>query len=190
MELVYNTTQQFVVSILTRLFMNNCLNCKKETKNPKYCSRKCSVSNNNKIQPKRLKVTKPCKICQGPTNRRKLLCSNCKSNENNLTLDELTYKKSLPQQALNYIRYLSRQKGKKLFSQCFNCDYSKHIEIAHIKPITDFDKTTKILEINHESNLLGLCPNCHWEFDHDAQFKQQILIKYGTRESNPAMNTL
>jgi hypothetical protein len=33
--------------------MNKCLNCKKETINPKFCSRSCSVSFNNTLHPKR-----------------------------------------------------------------------------------------------------------------------------------------
>lgn len=164
--------------------MNNCLNCNKETKNAKYCSRTCSVSKNNKLQPKRQKKIKPCKLCKSPTKGRKVFCENCKGMEDIMTLAELKYKKSLPQQTLNYIRYLSRQRGKKLFSQCVNCGYNKHIEIAHIKSITSFPDSAKLGEVNHPSNLLGLCPNCHWEFDHDEQFKTQVLAKFPRGESN------
>lgn len=155
--------------------MHNCINCNKETKNPKFCSRSCSVSKNNRVQPKRVGKVRSCKHCQKPGIGRRVFCDDCKGKENSYTIEQLSYEKCLPQQALNYIRYLSRQKGMKLFSSCINCDYSKHIEIAHIKAITSFPKTTLISEVNHESNLLPLCTNCHWEFDHDEQFKTQLL---------------
>ena len=45
------------------------------------------------------------------------------------------------------------------------CGYYKHIEICHIKPIRDFPLDTPILEVNDLSNLIGLCPTHHWEFD-------------------------
>jgi hypothetical protein len=39
----------------------NCLNCNKNTKNPKFCCRSCSASFTNKTHPKRIKQTKYCK---------------------------------------------------------------------------------------------------------------------------------
>lgn len=49
--------------------------------------------------------------------------------------------------------------------QCEICGYNKHIEIAHIKAVADFDDNTLISEINDISNLIALCPNHHWEYD-------------------------
>lgn len=49
--------------------------------------------------------------------------------------------------------------------KCSICGYDKHIEIAHIKAVSDFDDETTIGEINAISNLIGLCPNHHWEYD-------------------------
>ena len=51
--------------------------------------------------------------------------------------------------------------------QCELCCYDKHVEVCHIKPIGSFDGNTKISKINSYNNLILLCPNCHWEFDHD-----------------------
>ena len=48
---------------------------------------------------------------------------------------------------------------------CEVCKYDKHVEICHIKAVKDFDKNAKIKEINAIENLVGLCPNHHWEFD-------------------------
>ena len=49
--------------------------------------------------------------------------------------------------------------------KCAICGYDKHIEIAHIKAVSDFPDETKIREINSITNLIGLCPNHHWEYD-------------------------
>lgn len=43
--------------------------------------------------------------------------------------------------------------------------YDKHIEIAHIKAVADFDDGTLVSEINDINNLIALCPNHHWEYD-------------------------
>lgn len=49
---------------------------------------------------------------------------------------------------------------------CEKCGYDKHIEVCHKRPIKEFDDTHTIKEINDINNLIGLCPNCHWEMDH------------------------
>lgn len=49
--------------------------------------------------------------------------------------------------------------------KCAICGYDKHVEVAHIKPVSDFNDDTKISEINSLDNLIGLCPNHHWEYD-------------------------
>ena len=49
---------------------------------------------------------------------------------------------------------------------CLFCGYQNHIEVAHIKAVSEFDDDVLISEINSSDNLIGLCPNHHWEFDH------------------------
>jgi len=49
---------------------------------------------------------------------------------------------------------------------CSNCGYDKHVEICHIRALNSFPDDTPIATINDLSNLVALCPNCHWEFDH------------------------
>lgn len=41
-----------------------CTNCGTKTNNPKFCSRSCGVSYNNKIKPKRTKKMKTCTFCK------------------------------------------------------------------------------------------------------------------------------
>ena len=45
--------------------------------------------------------------------------------------------------------------------KCFVCGYNNHVEIAHIKAVSDFDKEAELSEINNINNLVALCPNHH-----------------------------
>ena len=49
--------------------------------------------------------------------------------------------------------------------KCVICGYNKHVEVAHKKPVSEFDDNTLVKDINSINNLVGLCPNHHWEFD-------------------------
>lgn len=50
---------------------------------------------------------------------------------------------------------------------CAVCGYDKHYEICHIKAVSEFDGHAYLNEINDPNNLIALCPNCHWEYDHN-----------------------
>ncbi len=64
---------------------------------------------------------------------------------------------------------------------CINCGYSKHIEICHIKAVSEFEDSTLVTQINDVNNLIGLCPNCHWELDNNIitieEIKQNFLVR-------------
>lgn len=65
-----------------------------------------------------------------------------------------------------HIRLFARSWNKDLAnSSCEHCGYSKHVELAHIKAVSDFDDSSLLSEVNSPDNLKALCPNCHWEFD-------------------------
>lgn len=49
--------------------------------------------------------------------------------------------------------------------KCIICGYSNHVDIAHIKPVSEFNDNDLISDINNINNLVALCPNHHWEFD-------------------------
>lgn len=49
--------------------------------------------------------------------------------------------------------------------ECKICGYDIHVEVCHIKSVSSFGDDTMISEINSIDNLVGLCPNHHWEFD-------------------------
>lgn len=96
--------------------------------------------------------------------------SSCAASFNNkipkrprLKTDSEWYKK---QARRNFIRDNARRLSKKLgWTCCKICGYTKHFETAHIRPVSDFPVDTHVSIINDPSNLMPLCPNCHWEHD-------------------------
>ena len=84
-----------------------------------------------------------------------------------ITYDELSSRYKY--QKHSRIRGLSRLTAIKHFTdlKCKNCGYDKHVEVCHIKAINNFSGNTPITVINDISNLIILCPNCHWELDNN-----------------------
>lgn len=58
--------------------------------------------------------------------------------------------------------------------ECLLCNYNKHVEIAHVKAVSDFDDNALISDINNIHNLIALCPNHHWEFDNNCLSKENL----------------
>lgn len=106
-------------------------------------------------------------------NYRSGYCPECKNNFvscKNRTLGEykqkLSVKNKHPSWMFSHIRIFNRNWNKHLTKlPCQKCGYTLHIELAHIRPISDFPDSATLAEINQESNILALCPNHHWEFD-------------------------
>lgn len=161
-----------------------CFVCGNNTRNPKYCSRSCSAQETNKT-PKR-KRTKPCVVCNTPILSKHKFCQQCrdkgfvviKEKEYNQkqkpsiriakddTIGDLIYDQFHRSATHNKIRLRAKYIIKKLgIKKCENCGYDKHIESAHINALSNFPLDTKVSVANSPSNLIGLCPNCHWEFD-------------------------
>lgn len=158
----------------------NCLNCNKDligSFQKKFCSRSCSASFNGKKYPRRSKEKlkwPKCRCCSNKVAYQKgKYCRACINSKKHLhgkpieqqTLNEIVKRKGSNRYDVirNHAAYLYRKNKENL--KCANCTYDKHVEICHIKPIKDFSLTTTIKEINDSSNIVLLCPNCHWEFD-------------------------
>jgi predicted HNH restriction endonuclease len=164
----------------------NCKNCGKKFEkkhseikktNNNFCSRSCSATYNNKKYPREKLKPWPetvqkysaCKKCGKQLNykKRRMLCSLCKNTSNdNKTLAEVAYDKHHKSSCWALVRSRARAVMKHKPQICSKCGYDKHVEVAHIKSIKNFDLNTLISEVNDESNLILLCPNCHWEYDH------------------------
>ena len=151
----------------------NCISCGNQTTNPKFCGRSCAAKFNNKIKPKRISSNK-CKSCSLSISHNKTYCMVCDSKRIRYPIETKTLEESIDSigKTANRYRSIRDSARNKLIASgiptcCNNCNYNKHVEVCHIKSISSFPLDTKIAEINNISNLIYLCPNCHWEFDND-----------------------
>ena len=144
--------------------MVSCFNCDEPTTNPKFCSRSCAAKTNNTLIPKRIAKSNNCIRCGCQLKSGRTICDDCTAPD--MTLEEALYKKHHPSSAAALVRSRARAATKHLDKVCSHCGYSKHVEVCHIKAVSTFTLDTKLSVINDLSNLILLCPNCHWEFDH------------------------
>jgi hypothetical protein len=153
-----------------------CEVCKKECKRSQlhfnkfkhiFCSNSCSAKFTNKTRPKR--TTLPdCIICKKRlTSHKYEVCMLCRREEaNKQSLASVIH--SYGKDKYNNIRARARElyKQERTNGTCAKCNYKGSLDVCHIKPISSFHLETKVSEINHKDNILILCKNCHWEFDH------------------------
>lgn len=165
--------------------MNACLNCGETTTNPKYCSRSCSTTKANTAAPKRSR-TKRCAGCDDPivSRGRRKFCIACSPVRVPKDWGAITKGEAATNDTQRYrrirehARRVARLAG--LLDECAVCGYSLHVECAHQKDISRFDDGALLSEINAVENLVGLCPNHHWEFDnHGAHSLRLGLARVG-----------
>jgi len=154
---------------LLRIAITACPVCGRETSNPTFCSRSCAAKRNNVLAPKRRPAGR-CSTCGVPIPRRNKYCPK--------HLLDTRLDRSQPISAVadgsdhpacRHARL--RQDARHVYRsarpyRCVRCGYDKHIEVCHKRAITSFPLDTPISVVNSLENLVGLCPNCHWEFDH------------------------
>jgi hypothetical protein len=149
--------------------MTVCPTCGKGTKNPKFCSRSCAVTQNNRLAPKR-RPAGLCSVCSCPVPARNRYCEEHRPNRQ---LDRSqpirTVADNSDHSACRSARL--RQDARRHYLaafpyRCSRCGYDKHIEVCHRLALTSFSLETPIAVVNALENLIGLCPNCHWELDH------------------------
>jgi HNH endonuclease len=152
----------------------NCVNCGKETNNPKFCNKSCSAIWTNTHHKKKKLLDKFCTVCGEKIKRLTFkdhshLCDKHRDSwrfNDNIPLKEIIYINHHKSSAFALVRSRARTIAKYLkMNKCTICGYDKHIEICHIKPISEFSKNSLVSEINSQDNLVALCPNHHWEFD-------------------------
>lgn len=158
-----------------------CRECNKEVsrtpsqiENNIFCSKTCAAVFNNKIRERKSRAKKhKCTICFVELNSKRKYCNDCfkehryKNKKTKdwsiVTIQELEYKNK-PYKYVR-IRDHARSVTKDREQKCQKCGYDKYVECCHIKAIKEFDKKTKLSEVNHPNNLVLLCPNCHKEMD-------------------------
>lgn len=137
-----------------------CIECSNKTSNPKFCSRSCAATYNNKKSPKR-SMEGRCKKCQTSISSGRTYCKECWYGEDrhNKVGEWLSGKFSggtdygLSETIRNYLLKINKYR-------CSSCGFNK----------THPSDGKTILEINHINgdgtdhrfkNLEVLCPNCH-----------------------------
>lgn len=166
--------------------INNCFFCQAKTTNPKFCSRSCAAKQNNLI-PKRKRKIRFCYTCNTPLDKKRKFCDSCfpRVDWSTKTYSEVTgirkYQKNSRIRELARSVFAKSNKPK----YCIVCKYDKHIEVCHIKPISSFPPNTPISTINDIENLVGLCPNHHWELDNQLfTLDSPFLATYTSIVSN------
>lgn len=174
-----------------------CLGCEKNfLKDPSeakrhprhFCSRSCAARINN--QGKRRHPPRNCRKCQKTyitTKQHRSLgyCEECKATfftteqAKQMTIKEYTERDSVknkhPSWRSAHIRNFNRSWNQDLAKlPCQVCSYTTHVELAHIKAISDFSETATLGEINSPDNIYVLCPNHHWEFDNGKLLSENI----------------
>ena len=135
-----------------------------------FCSRSCAGEYNNKLIPKRIK-TRTCKYCSKLLHSSTLCIDHYIERETNINKLKTIKKKDIES---SKIRSYNREWNKDLSKKsCAKCGYNRHVELAHIKAVSEFCDETEIGVINNPSNILPLCPTCHWEFDNG--FREEYI---------------
>jgi 5-methylcytosine-specific restriction endonuclease McrA len=154
---------------LLRIAITVCPVCGRTTRNPKFCSRSCAAKLNNVLVPKR-RFRGRCSVCNSPIPLRGKYCQEHKPNkplDRSQPINSVFRSRRHPMYRLNRLREDARRQYHMACPyRCVRCGYDKHIEVCHKRPLASFPGETPISVVNSLDNLVGLCPNCHWEFDH------------------------
>lgn len=152
-----------------------------------FCSTKCCAENRSKINSFQV----PCSHCGKQLKKRaskrntsgRYFCNkSCSASYNNahyIKREAGIFNRN-QKWSLHHVRTDAIEKKSRWgWDRCLNCNYDWAIDACHIRPIKDFPDGTLVRDINQKSNLVGLCKNCHWRFDHDEDptFREKILIK-------------
>lgn len=152
----------------TKKELRKCLICGTETSNALYCSRICA---NRSTGLTGIRLKGHCRDCDAKISTTKRFCKTCykkrypTSDPLVSTLEQFRKRGSNSYHAC--IRQRARQVAEEagLLIRCKICGYSKVVECCHLHPVSSFPSTTTIVIVNAISNLVGLCPNHHREFD-------------------------
>lgn len=162
---------------------NHCLNCRQvivpadkrgglaEARKKTFCGHRCSALFNApavaaKVREWRGSKPPACADCgvpvkQKPSGKAPKWCEPCREARS-------PWRRQRGQVSHRYLRTHSRQvlMATDRPRVCEGCGYDRHVEVAHRIPVKCFSGTAKLSEVNAVSNLMFLCPNCHWEHDH------------------------
>lgn len=130
-------------------------------KKKRFCNKSCAAKLNNRLfpkKPKRPRKFNECQACSVKIDPPSMTCFSC--------VKERTAQMKKADISRSEIGQHARRVLGKDSMECSVCGYSAHVEACHIRPVSDFPQDATVGEINDRSNLMYLCPNHHWEFDH------------------------
>jgi hypothetical protein len=158
---------------------NRCLQCGEpilphkgeklsETVRRRFCTRSCAASHNNSsaVAPKKKARPRFCVECgvrvatTAPEGSR-ILCASCTDTLLH-RLPNLTPGEASAADLRLHIRQVMADRPR----MCAQCGYAVHVETVHLRPAEDFLPGTPLAEINAPTNLVYLCPNHRWEYEH------------------------
>ena len=150
-----------------------------------FCSKSCSAKYNNahskpgrKYGPERVVFTY-CNVCKKEIPNKKRFCKeHTPAPIESKTISELIGGAPVDSNRYSGIRDHSRRRAIRagILDECKICGYSKHVVTCHIKGIAEFDPDTLVSVVNALDNLIGLCPNHHWEFDHKLLSDENLAL--------------
>ncbi len=131
---------------------------------PKFCSRSCSSKQNGLN--KKGTLSKKCEVCNTLIDSRRKYCDECFKREKRVDIINTTIGEYLKTYKARNISSQAKAVTKNREQICSHCGYDKFVEVCHIKAVSSFPPFSTLAEVNAPDNLILLCPNCHWEFDH------------------------
>lgn len=142
----------------------NCYQCGKDTTNPKFCNSSCAARfNNARPDVRRRELQGACKTCGTPIHSAWAYCAeHAPPGRIDKTLNSNTGGNAGVRDMARRV-YTNSGRPK----TCAICGYAVHVDICHIKDIRSYEHGTPYTVVNDLANLLALCRNHHWEFDHD-----------------------
>ena len=151
--------------------MNAWICCGQQTTNPQYCSRSCAAKHTNVLYPKRRQRKRFCKHCGTVIHLdgRRTVCLDCNPfhvDWEAITIAEMRGKRRYQKNSAIRDRARKQYICDNRPLRCYVCGYDKHVDICHIRALSDFPEETPLRVANAPENLAALCPNHHWEFDH------------------------
>jgi len=163
-----------------------CKNCKQKSISRhgiRFCSISCAATFNNKRRnwnPNQ-KPQYLCKKCKKKIRAGSKHCAYCRPGGlvdwSQRTLDGLSHLtafnkgRAIRDHSNNVYKRSNKPKV------CVWCGYNKHYDVCHIKPINQFSGSTPLSVVNSLNNLVALCKNHHWEFDHGLITKKKLKIE-------------
>lgn len=150
--------------------------CETATDNPQYCSRSCAAKTTNKLYVKR-KLTNTC-VAEGCATLVRSTTRYCGLHKGTWikykTLGDVRAVYNSNQASM--LRTLGRTWAADNLdtSGCWYCGYSTHVDCCHVIGLKELPDEMLLVD-TCVNNIIILCKNHHWEFDHQHLTLDEIL---------------